>query len=110
MTILLALGKLPANARGRAQLLAILQSVVNLALVNGTISVGKPLTDAQKLFIAEQTGDAKAWYQVQNQGYWLDVRIVPYSEDGTTKYKAVYTLIYSKDDVIRLVEGRDILI
>lgn len=110
MTLLLALSKVSANARGRSQLLAVLQSVINQALLNGTISVGKPLTNAQKLFIAEQTGDAKAWYQVQNQGYWFDVRIVPITENNTTQYKAVYTLIYSKDDVIRKVEGRDILI
>lgn len=110
MTLLLALSKVSANSKGRSQVLAILQSVVNLAILNGTISVGKPLTTTQKLYIAEQTGDEKAWYQVQNQGYWLDARIVSYVESSVTKYKIVYTLIYSKDDVIRKIEGRDILI
>jgi len=110
LTLLLALSKVSANSKGRSQILAVLQSVINQAILNGTISVGKPLTPTQKLYIAEQTGDAKAWYQVQNQGYWVDVRIVPYTEDSVTKYKAVYTLIYSKDDIIRKVEGRDILI
>lgn len=110
MTVLLALPQLPANASGRSQLLAVLQGVINLALLNGTISVGKPLTDTQKLYISELTGDANAWKQVQNQGYWVDVQIVPYVVSSTTKYKAVYTLTYSKDDVIRFVQGRDILI
>lgn len=110
LTLMLALSKVAANSRGRAQILAVIQGVVNQAVLNGVISVGKPLTDAQKLYIAEQSGDSRAWYQVQNQGYWVDVRIVPFVEDGTTRYRAVYTLIYSKDDVIRKVEGRDILI
>ena len=110
MTILLAMPRIPANAKGRAQLLAILQGVINQALFNGTISVGKPLTTAQKEYINEITGSATAWQQVQNVGYWVDAQIVTYVESGVTRYKAVYTLIYAKDDVIRKVEGRDILI
>lgn len=110
MTLLLALNQIPANSQGRAQILAVLQNVIDLALFNGTISVGKPLTVAQKLFISNATGDQNAWQQVQNIGYWVDAQIVPFVEDDVTKYKAVYTLIYSKDDIIRKVEGTDILI
>lgn len=110
MTALLALPKIPANSKGRAMLLTILQGVINQALFNGTISVGKPFTDVQKAYIAEITGDTEAWRQVQNIGYWIDIVITPYVEEEVTKYKAVYTLVYSKDDIIRKVEGRDILI
>lgn len=110
MTILLALNKIPANSQGRAQILSVLQGVINQALFNGTISIGKPLTSAQKLYITNITGDDLAWQQVYNTGYWVDVQIVPYVESSVTKYKAVYTLIYSKDDIIRKVEGSDILI
>lgn len=110
MTLLLALAQVPANNKGRSQILAVLQSVIDQALRNGTISVGKTLSTIQQLFITEQTGDPKAWYQVQNTGYWVDVVIVPFEDHGTTKYKAVYTLIYSKDDIIRLIEGSDVLI
>lgn len=110
MTLLLALAQVPANNKGRSQLLAVLQSVIDQALFNGTISVGKPLTTVQQLYISEITNDPKAWYQVQNLGYWRDVVIVAFSDDGVTKYKAVYTLVYSKDDIIRLVEGSDVLI
>lgn len=110
MTLLLALAQVPANAQGRSQILAVLQGVINQALFNGTVSVGKPLTTAQKLYIGNATGDENAWQQVQNIGYWVDVQIVPFVEDGVTKFKAVYTLIYSKDDIIRKVEGSDILI
>lgn len=110
MTLLLALAKVSANIQGRGQILVTLQSIINLALTNGVISVGKPLSNAQKIFIANATGSDKAWYQVQNSGYWVDVVIVPFVEDNTTKYKAVYTLIYSKDDIIRKIEGTHILI
>lgn len=110
MTLLLALAQVPANNKGRSQILAVLQSVINQALFNGTISVGKTLSTVQQLYITEITGDPKAWYQVQNQGYWVSVVIESYSDHGVTRYKAVYTLVYSKDDIIRLIEGSDILI
>lgn len=106
MTLLLALPEIAANAQGRGQILTTLQGVINQALNNGTISLNKPLTDAQKLYITQITGDNTAWYQVQNNGYWLDCVIVL---DGS-EYKAVYTLVYSKNDVIRKVEGSQILI
>lgn len=109
MNLFLALNQIAANQQGRSQILTTLQSVINLALNNGTISVNKALTDTQKLFIAQATGDADAWHQVQSIGYWIDCQIVP--DTGTPViYTAEYTLIYSKDDVIRKVEGRDILI
>jgi hypothetical protein len=110
MTLLLALSKVSANSTGKAQLTAIIQSIITQALTNGTISVGKPLSAAQKLYITNATGSDTAWYQVQTSGYWFDCQIVTYVESSVTKYKAIYTLIYSKDDVIRKVEGTDILI
>lgn len=110
MTVLLALPQLPANNAGVAQLTAILQGVINQALANGTILPGKTLSTTQQLYITQITGDPLAWRKVQTNGYWVDVVIEPYVVDDVTKYKAVYTLVYSKDDVIRLVEGRDILI
>lgn len=110
MTVLLGLARIPANNQGRAIILSILQSVINQALSNGTISAGKVLTEAQKQYIQSITGDANAYRQVQTDGYWVDVVIVPEVISGITQYKAVYTLVYSKDDVIRKVVGSDILI
>lgn len=104
MNLLLAVTQVPANAQGRNQILAILQGVINQALVNGTISVGKTLTPTQQGAITTITGDPTAWYQVQNTGYWVDVEINP------TTFTATYTLIYSKDDVIRKVVGTHTLI
>ena len=110
MSLLLAVSQVPANATGRAQLMGILQGVINQALFNGTISAGKQLTADDQIFITNATGSTTAWQQVQSIGYWFDLEIVPYVVSGVTKYKAVYTLIYSKDDIIRLVQGSDVLI
>jgi len=106
MSLLLNLARISANASGRAKLLNTLQDVIDRALFNGTISVGKPINNTQKAYISEQTGDPLAWYQVQNLGYWLDCEIVQVG----TEYIARYTLIYSKDDIIRKVDGSHQLI
>lgn len=111
MTLLLSSARVSANSTGRGQLLAILQSVIEQATLNGTISVGKTLTTTQKLYIGNLTGDDNAWQQVYRLGYWLDCVITSYvTVDSRTEYKAVYTLIYSKDDAIRKVEGTHVLI
>jgi hypothetical protein len=111
MSLLLSAGRVPANASGRSQVLAVLQSTIDDALFNGVISVGKSLTNDQKVFVTQQSGDPLAWHQVQNVGYWVDARIVQeIGPGGTIEYKAVYILIYSKDDAIRKVEGTHALV
>lgn len=110
MTLLLALAKVSANATGRAQILSTLQVTINQALANGTISVGKPLSVEQQLFITNATNDPKAWYQVQNIGYWVTCSLLSVVNNGVTEWKAVYTLIYAKDDVVRKIEGTHVLI
>lgn len=110
MALLLAETEVPANTKGRSMLLAQLQTTIAAARFNGTISIGKTLTVAQQLAVTNATGDPNAWRQVQNSGYWLDVSIVPYTNNGVTEYKAIYTLVYSKDDTVRKVEGSHVLI
>lgn len=111
LSLLLALNRVSANDTGRSQLITVLQGIVNQALFNGTISVGKALTDIQKLYITQLTGDERAWRQVSGIGYWLNCVMQSYvTQDSRTEYKAVYTLIYSKDDAIRKVEGSHVLI
>lgn len=110
LSLLLALAKVSANSTGRSQIINSMNPVIDLAVLNGTISVGKPLDSDQQAAITQFTGDPLAWRQVQNLGYWFDVVITQYTVGSTKKYKAVYTLVYSKDDVIRLVDGTDILI
>jgi len=111
MSLLLSLAKVSANEQGRSQLLAVIAPVIERATFNGTISIGKPLTPVQKLFIANLTGDENAWQQVFTLGYWFDIVLTSYvTTDGRTEWKAEYTLIYSKDDIVRKVEGTHALI
>ena len=109
LSLLLSLAQIPANAQGQNLILGVLQGVINMALNNGTISVGKALTTLQQIYITNETGLPEAWYQVQNNGYWLDCVIQPEISNPAV-YEAVYTLIYSKNDVVRLVTGTHVLI
>lgn len=110
LTLLLAVNEVSANERGRTQLLAIIQDVIDQALVNAVISVGKTLTPAQRVIVTEISGDDKAWYQVTAIGYWINCVIRPVVISGVTNFEAHYVLIYSKDDVIRKVTGQHVLI
>jgi len=109
--LLLALSKVSANTQGKAQLLSIIQSNINTAVKNGTISVGKTLTTTQQLYITNLTANDKAWHQVQSIGYYVMCDIQSYvASSGSTEYKAVYTLVYAKDDTVRAVDGTHILV
>lgn len=107
MNLLLGLNSIPANNDGRGLVMAALTGgVIEMGLLNGTIIAEKAFTVTQKAAVTELSGDANAWQQVQTAGYWLDARVV--SEAGPsnlTEYKIVYTLIYSKRDVVRKIEG-----
>lgn len=114
-TLLIGSPYIPANDQGRGVLLGILQSVIDQALFNGTISVGKNLTAAQKAAITNISNDLNAWYQVQGIGYWADVVITPTvrlddNNNPITQYVGTYTVIYSKNDSIQKIIGNDILI
>lgn len=110
LNLLLALTQIPANNKGIALITAQLQSVITQALTNGTISVGKALNQTQITTINQLSGTTTAWQQVQNQGYWLNVVIQQQTVNGVVQYVAVYTLIYSKDDVVQSITGSNILI
>ena len=112
MSLMLSLARISANIEGNGQIIGIVQQgAVEAGLFNGTISVGKTLTTVQKLYIAQITGDDLAYAQIQGIGYWLTCEMQSYvTPDSRTEWKAVYTLVYSKDDDIRKVEGTHILI
>lgn len=111
MALQLGVSRIPANDSGRAMILNTLQPIIDKALFNGSISVGKTLTSQQKIFIEQQTGSDVAWREVESIGYIvscvIDQDVMP---DSSIEYKAVYTLIYSKDDAVRLVNGTHQLI
>lgn len=106
LNALLTLNQIPANASGTTIIYNVLQSVINQALNNGTISVGKALTVQQQSFITQQTNNPNAWYQVQNSGYYVTVVIT----SSNNVFTATYTLIYSKNDVVRKIVGTHTLI
>lgn len=110
MNLLLALDQVPASTFGAAQVMAILQSNIDQALFNGTIEPGKTLTEVQKLYITNVTGDDTAWHQIISLGYWANATVEPYVEDELTKYKVEYTIVYAKGDSVRKVIGTDIMI
>ena len=101
--------KVPANPEGRAQALGSIRPVIEEALANGTIQVGRTLTAAQQTFITTITDDPLAYHQVNVSGYWLDAAVQP-DTMNPGQFIIEYTLIYTKDDVVRRVDGSHILI
>lgn len=111
LNMFLALNKIPASDSGVDRMRTAAQSVLDEAKNNGAILPGKTLTQVQKAYITEQTGEDDAWYQVYTQGYWLrPVLQQRLNNAGEVEYFLNYVLIYSKGDSIRKVEGSNILI
>lgn len=111
LSLQLGLGKIPANNEGRGYVLAQVTDAANLAKFNGTILPGKTLTTAQQIATTQITGDADAWRDVQINGYWADAAVVERTgEAGVTEYVIQYTLVYSKNDVVRKIQGSHNLI
>jgi Protein of unknown function (DUF3383) len=112
MSLFLNVPIVPANITGQAQIYAIIQSVVDSAKTNGVISAGKTLTAVQQQYITQVSGDQNAWRQIATIGYWLNVTFTSETNpnNNLVEWQANYTLIYSKNDAIRVVNGQDILI
>ena len=110
LNLLIALDKIPANTDGISLLEGSLQDVIAEAKNNGTISAEKELTTEQKAYITQYTGDDTAWQTVYLNGYTLSVDLKQDTSNGKTMYVAEYTLLYSKGDSIRKVEGTHTLI
>ena len=106
----LALDFISADTDGLAVITGILQNNCDIAVFNHSFSKGKVLTNSAKAYITQLTNNAEAWYSVQSNGYYYTCNIETETENEKTIYKAVYTLIYSKNDTIRKVEGRNVLI
>ena len=110
MNLLLAVEKIPATPSGALTINSTIKVIVDEALLNGTISVGKTLTNLQIASIKSIAGNDQAADQVQNSGFWLTVDIVSEVVNEVPENNAEYLLIYSKDDVVRKITGRQILI
>ena len=99
-----------ADDDGEALIFNTIAAVVVTAKNNGAISVGKTLDEDQKNAIYRLTQDPEAWKVIQDSGYTLTVSMERVQESGRTYYKALYRLVYSKDDAILKVEGQHALV
>lgn len=99
-----------ADSDGVAILTGNLTNNCEEALTNHVFSKGKKLTNNEKAYITQLTGDENNWLTVQNNGYWFDVIVETEQNNNATFYVGKYTLIYLKNDVIRKVVGSNILI
>lgn len=106
----LSVDKWPANAAGEATGEALASNVIEQAIYNGTISLNKTLTNIQKAYVADITGDSNAWFTLQNKGYIFIGKMVNATANGAEVWKYEYTLIYCKGDSVRKVEGYHTLI
>lgn len=106
LNLRLSLDSLPASQTGVGLVLGVMMNTVNQALENGVMLAGKTLTQTQKDYITNLTGDDSAWLKVQSAGYYLDANLVNENDE----YKVSFLCVYSKGDSINYVDGTDILI
>lgn len=99
-----------ANKAGQSIGQGLITDVIDRAKLNGTITTEKEISEDDKAFILNITSDDNAWRQIYQEGYYLVTDIVKVTENNQIKYKFVYTLIYSKGDSIKKVEGYNILV
>lgn len=99
-----------ADLDGIAILTGILENNATEAKRNHVFANGKILTNTQKAYITQLTDDENAWLDVQNNGYIFYVNITTEQQGEAVVYIGNYMLIYSKNDVIRKIEGSNILI
>ncbi|MBS6552946.1 MAG: DUF3383 family protein [Clostridium sp.] len=99
-----------ADNDGRAIMCGVLENNCDEALKNHVFSQGKELNNTQKAYITQLIGDENAWLTVQNNGYTYQQEITTEVQGNTTIFIWEYLLVYLKNDVIRKVVGRNILI
>jgi len=105
MSLLLGVNKIPANLDGKGMVLGIVQGGIDKAIFNGTILIGKSLTEVQKAAVYQATGDDLAWHDIETNGYWMDANVVVESNNGTEDYKVVYIIFYAKGDSVKAISG-----
>lgn len=103
--------KIPANISGKNMFVAILQDAANKALNNGTFDRNKKLTSQEIAYVTSISGgNTDAYLMVEQNGYWYNVEIKKENVGEIYKHVLKYTLIYTKSDSIRKIEGSHILV
>lgn len=110
LTLFTRRGKLPANSTGVGIFRTAIQPILDLSISNGTFLLGKVLTRSQRDSVIETTDSEDAISLIQDQGYWFNVEVIDNVVNSITEYYLRYTLLYSKGDAIRKIEGTDILL
>lgn len=111
MSLQLSSPDVPANKLGRGMLLGTITTSIEAGRSNGVISAGKTLDNTQKQYISQVTGNPNAWRQVQDTGSYVDLWFTTQTtSDGRQEKVANYTLVYSKSDSVRKVNGSNIMI
>lgn len=99
-----------ANKSGQAIGQGLAMDVIQRAKLNGTITTEKEISENDKSYIYNVTDDENAWRQIYQEGYYLMTKIEKKTINNQETYTFNYTLLYSKGDSIKKVEGTDILI
>ena len=107
MEIASSANKIPANYVGAAMVRAMVADVAKKGVNNGAILLDKPLTDTQIATIRAYTNRDDAADQVQNNGYYIDTKIVM---ESSGRYVCQYILVYAKGDHIGKVVGTNYLV
>lgn len=111
LQLLLNKNRVPANNNGKNMFIAVLQSVANKAINNGTIDLGKTLDSSEISYVTSiADGDVTAYKNVEQNGYWYNVKIIKESVGNTYKNVLKYILVYTKGESIRKIEGSHILV
>lgn len=99
-----------ANKSGQAIGQGLIVDIIERAKLNGTITTEKEISDADKVYIYNVTADENAWRQIYQLGYYLITSISKVKINNQDTHQFNYTLLYSKGDSIKKVEGQNILI
>lgn len=99
-----------ANKSGQAIGQGLIVDIIERAKLNGTITTEKEISENDKVYIYNVTADENAWRQIYELGYYLITSISKETINNQETYQFNYTLLYSKGDSIKKVEGQNILI
>lgn len=99
-----------ANKAGQAIGQGLIVDIIERAKLNGTITTEKEISENDKVYIYKVTADENAWRQIYELGYYLITSISKVTINNQETYQFNYTLLYSKGDSIKKVEGQNILI
>ena len=110
LNLLLDGNGLSANQSGITTANGVAQVIIAQAVLNGTFSIGRTLTTAERADIFAISGDENTYQQIESIGYWISFRINQNIVNGLNENELEYTLIYARDNTIRKVVGTNVIV